>query len=234
MKQIFSWLGAALLVLSALQGNAAVLVQYTFTDYIGSDDAPYAAATVDPGVSAGGFTPAVGLGENGNWNSTLNGIDSTTGNPAPSYAQKPIGQDTREESFAGNAYWSITLTPDIGSEMSLTSLSFDLDTFNNGLLPSFYLSSNIGGFETEIGAVYLNHGDGLVSVDLSGAAFQNLAAPVEFRLYLWSENGGGSSGSRWLFDNVTVEGTVAAIPEPGTWMMLGLGTLTLLVRRKRN
>lgn len=232
MRKTSSFLCAALLAVSAMTSDAAVLLQYTFTGYVSADDAPYAASTIISGVTAGGFTPAAGLGTNGNWNTSANGISTTTGNPTPSFAQKPQATSaTQAAAFTNNAYWSITLAPDGGNAVSLTSLTFDLDTFNTGLLPSFYLASSVGGYSTPIGVVYTNQADAAITVDLSGVQFQNLTANTEFRLYLWSENGGGGSGSRWEFDNVTVNGSVAAIPEPSTLVLLGLCGVFLMANR---
>jgi hypothetical protein len=223
----------ALFAASLISSHAAVLVQYNFDGYIASDDAPYSASTVFSGLTAGGFTPAVGLGSNGNWNTSTNGIDITAGGTPPRFAQKPIATTTQALSLASDAYWSISLAPDTGNAISLTSLTFSLGVFNGGLRPSFYLASNIDGYATPIGSVTTNATAGTVTIDLSGAQFQNLASGTEFRLYLWSENGGGGSGSRWVFDDVTVEGTVAAVPEPVSVALFALGGLSVLCARRR-
>lgn len=224
---------AALYAVSLISSHAAVILQYTFDGLVVTDDAPYAASTVASGMTAGGFTPAAGLGSNGNWNSTSNGIDVTSGATPPAYAQKPIAFTTQGDSFTGDAYWSISLAPEAGNSISLTSLTFDLTVFNSGRSPSYYLSSNVDGFSTPIGSVATNQTSGAVTIDLSGAQFQNLSSGTELRLYLWSENGAGSSGSRWLFDNVTVNGSVA-VPEPASLALVALGGVSLaLVRRSR-
>ncbi|HOF17579.1 MAG TPA: PEP-CTERM sorting domain-containing protein [Phycisphaerae bacterium] len=231
---VFAIIAAISLVGFASPAGAAVLSQYTFTGLVSTDDAPYAASTVDANATAGGFTPAAGLGSNGNWNSTPNGINTSGGNPAPEFAQKPISSTSQSASYSNNAYWSITLTPNSGYKANLTSLTFDLAVMNSGLAPSYYLSSSVGGFDTPIGAVAnsVTGGYNTKTFDLSDSSFQNLTGTVEFRLYLWSVNGSGSSGSRWTFDNVTINGTI--IPEPMTLSMLAAGGALMMLKRRHS
>lgn len=223
--------------------HAAVLALYNFTGYTSSSAGPYSSADTDIHSTASGFAPGSGLGSNGNWNATQNGIDTTGyGNPLPSYGQKAQAAITSQSlSFSNNAYLSFSITPSDGYKAALTSLTFDLETAagtNNAI--SFYLGSNINGFSTPIGAVTTNllvSPTGTfqtISFDLSGVSFQGLTATTEFRIYLWWQNSPGTgSGSAPRFDNFTLNGTVSAVPEPGGLLMVGLGLMMLLVRKRR-
>lgn len=230
-----------LLASTLVSTQAAVLVLYDFTGYTAGSDAPYLSADTDPNSTAGGFSPGVGLGTNGNWNSTHNGIDdSQFGNPLPSFAQKARAAVTSQAlSFSENAYFSFSITPSSGYEMDLTSLTFDVRTFNvvaNSI--NFYLSSNIAGFSSPIGSVTTGYNTAgnfqTVSFDLSGASFQSLTSPTEFRLYLWWDAlAGTGSGSAPRFDNVTLNGSVAPVPEPAGVLLCGLGLGLVLLRSRR-
>lgn len=214
--------------------GAAVLADYEF----GTVATPsYASTDLDLNSVATDFAPASGLGSSGNWPNTTNGITTATGNPAPEFAQKPItgsssGTGTPESAYATNAYWSFTLTPDSGFEANLTSLSFDLHINNSGRPISYYLASSVGGFSNPVGSVVTAQtSSSHPSFDLSGTPFQSLQTPVEFRFYMWSDQG-GSSGSRWSFDNVTLEGnTSSTVPEPATLTLLSAVGLVTVRRR---
>ncbi len=243
-RRLRPFLAALALIAAALvtPAHAAVLVSYTFAGLVATDDAPYAAATVDPNAVAGGFTPATDLGSNGNWNSTQNGIDTATGNPAPSYGQKAIAASIgvdQATAFANGTYFSFTFDPSSGYEADLTTLTFDILTVGtSGGRTNFYLSSSESGFATPIGSVTTSYSSGAtfqtISFGLSGAEFQNVADTVEFRVYLWWDTGTGtSSGSASRFDNVTLNGTVSAIPEPGSTLLFGVGLTALLFRGRR-
>ena len=69
-------------------------------------------------------------------------------------------------------------------------------------------------------------------VSLAGSEFQNLTVPVNFRLYVWG-NQGGSSGSAWALDSLAVNGTITAIPEPGSFALILVSGLTLVCLRRR-
>jgi hypothetical protein len=59
-----------------------------------------------------------------------------------------------------------------------------------------------------------------------GSDWQNLASVTL--------HGTGDAGAYWALDNVVVERTAAAVPEPGTLTLLGLGSAYLVRRRRRN
>ncbi len=226
-RRTLTAIACSALLFTASSSNAA-LALYDF----GTVETPtYASADTNPNSTAGEFTPAVGLGNTGNWSNTNNGINLNDGNPAPEFAVKPIGK-TQAEAYDDNAYWFFEVTPDSGYEANLESLDFRLAVLNGGIRPiSYYLSSNISGYNQPIeDPVVARTTGGDISFDLSGAEFQGLSGPIQFRLYLYSDNS-GSSGSRWTFDNVTLNGVISPIPEPSMLGLLSLGGLLLARRR---
>lgn len=73
-----------------------------------------------------------------------------------------------------------------------------------------------------------------LNTSISGTAFQNLTTATEFRIYLSD----ATSNSNSVFanvDNVILDGTAVAIPEPSTATLL-LGSMAVMLvalRRKR-
>jgi len=209
--------------------RGAVLALYNFT---GSS---LASADTDANSSAGSFAPSAGTGTTGNWNITASGVNTAEGNPAPDFAFKPVSATTEADAITNGTYWTFTITPNSGYNINVSNLAFDLTTVYTQRPLSYFLGTNVGGFSTPISGT---EATGItttqtISLNLSGAGLQNQAGAIEFRLYIWSTAGGGSSGSRWSFDNITLNGSVAAVPEPAT-AVLGLGGIALLAAlRKR-
>ena len=77
---------------------------------------------------------------------------------------------------------------------------------------------SVGGVEAASGSV---------NISLSGAPFQNLTTATTFRLWTWG-NQGGSSGSAWALDDLTINGDISVIPEPGTLGLLAIAFVGLL------
>lgn len=223
---------AALLSFAGVGTVQADVVVYDF----GTVGSPSWAADTTANVSANDFSTTAIMGPHagGAWNGSSNGIDEVNGNPAPAFAQKPRGGDDQAAAFANDAYWTFTVTPDSGFSMDLESLTFDLLTRNSIRPIGYYLASSVDGFDTPIGSAVndLHQADwDTKTFDLSGSQYQGLTDPVEFRLYQWDQGLGGSSGSAWNFDNVTLNGDV--VPEPASLALLSAGGLLMLVRRRR-
>ncbi len=219
------------LAFAVSSANADVIALYTF-DGETATSTVHPSSDTDVSSTASDFFHSPSLGTTGNWNSSVSGVDTTLGNPAPSFAQKPRGGLDQNASFTNDAFLSFTVTPAI--EMDLIDLTFDLTVRNSTRPIGYYLSSNVSGFATPIGSpVNDRTTGGLVTFDLSGSEFQDLTSGVEFRLYLWDKDLGGSSGSSWLFDNITLNGTTTVIPEPVSLALLVGGGLMMSWRKRR-
>ena len=73
-----------------------------------------------------------------------------------------------------------------------------------------------------------------LDLDLSGLADNTLGAGETAIIQIAFSNGTGSGGGHHLFlDNVAVSGDFAAIPEPSSGLLLGLGGLALALRRRK-
>jgi len=199
-----------------------------------------------------------------NASSVSSGVTATslTGNNlaagSPSTLEKPTGDFYTAWAFIGaggttaaNAistgdYFRLTLTPDVGNSITVSSLSFD--TFAATAGPSarqLYLFSDKTGFAggSELLTASTVSGSPLIpyntatagqnfSVDLSGvSALANITDSVTFRFYIQTP----TASQSLALDDITVNGVVAAVPEPSTFVFLSLGGLALLAvsRRRR-
>ena len=195
------------------------------------------------------FNPALVSGDN------YAGMSRSSG-PTPETVS--LAQD-----YANSTYFQFTLAPSGGQLLDLTSLSFNVvaATTTTTANREFFMESDKTGFGTTSANVLyggatqsaLNPGGGinwsgtlipfndtaantgpygetLFSVDLSGnSLLQNISDSVTFRFYIGTDTTSQNLG----FDNLTVGGLIAPVPEPSTVVMLGLGAFALLAIRGR-
>lgn len=207
-----------LLLMLTQFASGAVLTEYAFT---GNSTAP---TTLASNVTGGNFAASSTL--------TLS-LSGTSGNPAPS-----IFINTGETNDPANDYLRFTLTAEEGYVFTLTSLSFDYvftgTTANATVSGTYAVRSSIDGFVETLASYSMTRQVNAASfvttspvVDLSTSSFANLEA-IEFRIYL-SDNAGSNSYLR--MDNVTLNGEVGVIPEPGSAaLILGAGILFAGIR----
>ncbi len=237
---------AALALLSSMPAaDAVALVLYDFgtsSDNLDADD--YVSKDVDLNSTASDLTRSsgYGAGATADWPNP----NSATVYTDPDWRLRRKGQPTYFEGEgddlnylndytrafdAGTNYLEWTLTPVGGYEIDLDSFSLDVGTSNSRFF-YYYLSSSIDGYNTVIGSVGgVEVGSATVNVSLSGAQFQDLTTATTFRLWTWG-NQSGSSGSAWALDDLTINGTAAPIPEPGSLGLLAFASIGLLRRQR--
>ena len=224
-------LAAASAVIISLPAEAAVLASYDFASNL-------AATTSAANMTAGSFTFATGFTTNTGYSSGGNifaRVNATTGS-------------TLAAAITANNYVTVTVTPDPGFQLNLTSLTVDLGYSLNaasvpsgvGVSLSTSVFSSVGGFtapavlatqtftaadQGTTGILYQN-----INIDLTDPAYQGLSGPLQFRIYFYDSNSSLTQPIHRV-DNFTLNGAV--VPEPSATLLGGLGMLALLRRRRQ-
>jgi hypothetical protein len=134
-----------------------------------------------------------------------------------------------------NDYFTFSLTPDPGFQLTLTQLQLDERRSGTGIR-DWSLRSSLDSFAADIGAAFSVPDNTSTranqSVDLTGGLFDDLSSAIEFRVYGY--NAEASSGT-WRLDNVDLFGTITPVPEiSGTfWISLSLAVVFFWNSRKR-
>jgi hypothetical protein len=147
-----------------------------------------------------------------------------------------------------NDYFELTLTPDAGQELALTSIDFSERRSGTGIR-DIAVRTSLDSFGANV-ATFNVPDDTLVRRQTVGfgVSFANLTAPVTVRIYgfnaeaatgSWRLGVSGGTDNPGAFPaNLVVNGAItplAAVPEPGTVALIGLTLLpgiALLRRRK--
>lgn len=229
------------MALAALNTHAATLAQYAFTS------ASTAATSSHSDVTAGTFASGSGIGSAvGGFSSSGNIYTRTTG----TYGSGD-GYPSFTQAKANNDYFTVTITPNAGFEMNLTSFEFDygynsLATYTTGsntlrayITTSFdnhatFFDGNTNGYVSITNpTINSTNYPTSKSLNLSGTPYQNISTAVEFRIYLSDTYHKQELLHR--IDNVTLKGSLAAVavPEPSSSALLGLGFSTILLRRRK-
>ena len=123
-----------------------------------------------------------------------------------------------------NDYFTFSLTPDPGFELSITGLQLDERRSATGI-HDWSLRSSLDIFASDIGTAFSLPDDTSYrrdqSIDLSGGLFDDLTNTIEFRFYGYNAE---SSSGTWRLDNLDLFGVITPVPEVSgtTWIALSL------------
>ena len=123
-----------------------------------------------------------------------------------------------------NDYFTFSLTPDPGFELSISGLQLDERRSATGI-HDWSLRSSLDTFATDIGTAFSLPDNTSYrrdqSIDLSGGLFDDLTSTIEFRFYGYNAE---SSSGTWRLDNVDLFGVITPVPEVSgtTWIALSL------------
>lgn len=216
--------GLSFLSFGVVSSSADVLALYPFnTATLASTDA--APNSVASNLSLGGNITDSGF-------YTLNTTTNTTSgaNAFQGIGGAGMGGTPWSASLDANQYFSLTLTPDPGFALNLTSLTFFASKNTNGA-DSWSLRSSLDSFGSDLGSGsgVFQGSPGAVSWTNPNVTFSltNLTAPIEFRIYPFA----GTTGN-FRLDDITLNGTVTAVPEPSGWLLGTFAALGLYLRRR--
>lgn len=213
--------GLAAVIAASVSANAAVIVAYTGEAATPSTTASGAAATA---LAVGDANALVDVNFVGGYAS------DTVYRFVPTNAGTTV--TTPADSIANNRYYGFTATANAGNELDLTSFSFIVGR-GGGTTPRGYdVRSSVDGYaatlgQSDVGVQRPNFVT--VPVDLSGSQYQHLSS-IQLRIYGYTPGSGQSID----LDTITLNGTVAAVPEPAAVAFgLGLAGLALTRRNRR-
>jgi hypothetical protein len=229
--------GILALALTAITTQAAVLVNFENDNVVGTD-LTTPADFVDADLTSTVLTQ--GIGSAGGWTDALAGI------------QNSAAINSLSAAITANDYFSFSVTSDALREISCSSLFMRYSVGANvrPAQTTFTLLSSLTGFTsadglgTIIAALPVDASVvGTGTFDLTGVtALQNIAAETSVQFRIYAHNTGANPMTRigigHLFfnngtDDLTLNGTITVVPEPGAMAMLlgGLGMLTLFRRK---
>ena len=219
--------GCVMLCLLAPVANgiaqAGIISQYAFT----GATLNRTATTVATNVTAGDITDAPKV----NNNATVV-LARTTG---VGYSTEPVLSVARanfnESSVPENVYFTFNIAPNTGYELDLGSLTFNAARGGGATPRTYDVRTSLDGFATSLtGIVELLTARPTftpVSVNLSGAQFQNLTSPLTFQVRIFTP----TVSQNIDFDDITINGEVA--PEPTAISLFALAGCWLFQRWRR-
>lgn len=163
------------------------------------------------GVSLAPSTTATGVTGSVLTNDSLNSFIVGT---AGGYATEPVilagpasGATSVATAVSTNSDFFLSITPQSGKKISLTSLTFNIARGGSSLSRGYAVRSSLDSYTANLATA-----DVLtqrftftpVSVDLTGSGFQNLLSSVTFKVYLYAQ----SVGNLLDIDDIIVNGTV--------------------------
>ena len=228
-KSLLAGLSGALLLAATPAAHATVVALYPFTGN----------SLASTGNNAQSTATAITLG------SGLTGTNrfTTTGTTAP--ALRINTDETDGTTFAtavtANDFFTFTLTPASGYRFVFQNFTVDLATSAATFTTNVRLQASINGsafVNVDTVSDFSNTTFTTQTFDLSfgntNAAIQN-GASVLLRVLAYDT--ANSAANYTAFDNITVNATLQAIPEPGTTALVAFGATAagglLLRRRKR-
>ncbi len=230
--------------------DAAVLTTYDFTGLNGlqattasSNVAEHlTASSISRGAYAGGPTAVNAFFDN----SMGFNIGRSTTNPNDLAAATLVANYTLATSVANNAYFEITFDIEEGYSVSIDSILFGTHRASQNSGANFVgVRSSLDGFTSNLltGVSTIGAG-GNVSLNMNfdfGMSLQNVTESVTLRFYGYGRNQTGVGTGSWALTNPvsgasvgTVNGSIAAVPEPSTYLLLGASGIVVFALRKRS
>lgn len=211
---------AMLCGLAVSSARADLLLAFDFAGYAGSE------VQGTSTVSSVGIAPNALITRGAGLTASANGDRFN--------AQGWDGFTTASDALTGNNYFEFSITPTGGNLMTITSVFFQVQRSNTGA-SNLVLRSSADSYATDLGSL-INFANATVTtpltVNLSGnSSFENLSAPLTFRIIGYTGASGGSTGFEGTGNDIQVFGSV--VPEPGSVVLFGMGVALIATLRRR-
>lgn len=215
-----------------LVSEAAIVARYDF-----EASTPAAAARnstdTDPDSIAKALTPSALLSPQSN---------RSTNSLNHYYVRTEVTSNSKADALQDGSYFSFEIEPVGGTPLSLSNLTF-LSATTAGSEYAFtgtvFVRSSVDGFSSDLAEFTRSSTTATTAanyvsrvVDLSGAEFQNLTAPVTFRLYFWDDSSTLTSTNNGVVHRID-DIIVNSVPEPASAGLLAFAAMSLLARRRR-
>lgn len=213
-------LALGIVTAGATSTDAAVIASYPFTTNSDSTDLELN-STAQPFAYFGG------------------GARSGSGYAVQTY--QALTSTSESAAISNGDYFSFTVAPSTGYELDLTNLTFttNVESISSGIVSggTFFVRSSVDGYGSNLASYTMGDVTTTVARDvtLSAAAFQNLAGPTEFRVYIFKTSTSTTSFDGMRVDSVVLNGDVAAaVPEPTSCAMVTMLTASALLARRQH
>jgi hypothetical protein len=123
-------------------------------------------------------------------NITVSGIGRGSGITGTNTNNRYNASGWNSGAFSNTKYFEFTLTPSAGYLIKFASFEYTAQASGTGPT-SFSFRSSLDGYGTNIGAANVNG----TTISLAAAAYQNITAPITFRLYAWGASAAGGTFS---------------------------------------
>lgn len=207
---------AGVLSLTASLACADLLIGYDFNGYAGSEGEGTSTVSEVTGMSTPAYiTRGAGISEaaNGNRFNANNWVEADL-----------------TDAIANGDYFEWTVSAQAGYVFTVTNVGFNFQRSSTG--PADYtLRSSVDGYASDLDTfVGLANGSSVESDidDLSDLS------TVTFRFYGYgNSNTAGTSGFEGTGNDLRIEGTISAIPEPATAALAAIGAAAAVLFRRR-
>ncbi|MEP4078664.1 PEP-CTERM sorting domain-containing protein [Haloferula sp.] len=203
--------------------QAVILAEYNFNnDGSGTD---LSATTVATGVTGGTTTDGAGFDIFTNTGLTVLFTSGGVG------LNGGVAGSTKAIALTDGEYFSITISAtNTGTErLDISTLDFNAVRSSNGS-SNYFVRSSLDAFASDLADATIP--GGAVSQISLGSAFDSVET-VEFRFYLYNRASTSNGSSSVTLDDIEFNGTVVAIPEPSSAMLILGGAGLALLRRRR-
>ena len=223
MKKRALIFSALFLGLTTLSTHAQTVVIASF-EFTGTSAAEVSPTTEYAGVSASDFSsPVFTFSTNTNNLQTADGLGLADGS-----GNDMAGAVTTQQ------YFTFTITADSGYAFDLDNLTFDIGRGLRGA-EDYAVRSSVDSYVDNI--VFaddeIDQTPAGQDINLYDSAYNGLTS-IGFRIYLDDRRNNSASASETFIDNVVLNGTVSAIPEPSAYAaILGCLALAILIVRRK-